>query len=113
MSADLSTLVQQTQAFTRPTAPAVILIVDDIEDNRIVLRRRLEKLGYETVLLESQGVPGGIQVSAETYARLRDGFVFDPRGPIPIKGRAPLATYLLRGRAGPYSAAPLRAAVYR
>lgn len=48
--------------------------------------------------MESSGVPGSIQVSAETYACLRDRFNFEARGTIPVKGKGELATYLLRSR---------------
>ncbi len=52
--------------------------------------------------MESHGVPGEIQVSAETHALLQGEFDFDARGPIDIKGKGPMRTWLLRGvrRAG-------------
>jgi adenylate cyclase len=37
--------------------------------------------------MESEGVPGSIQVSASTYELIRDRFVCDPRGVISIKER--------------------------
>jgi class 3 adenylate cyclase len=48
--------------------------------------------------MEAQGLPGAIQVSAETYERLRGRFAFEARGPISIKGRNTVSTYLLLGR---------------
>jgi adenylate cyclase len=48
--------------------------------------------------MESHGVPGCIQVTTRTYQRLRDGYRFQKRGPIPVKGKGELVTYLLLGR---------------
>lgn len=48
--------------------------------------------------MESQGLPGAIQVSATTYERLRDRFVFKERSPIQVKGKGEMVTYLLIGR---------------
>jgi adenylate cyclase len=48
--------------------------------------------------MESQGLPGAIQVSATTYERLRDRFVFEERKPIQVKGKGEMVTYLLIGR---------------
>ncbi|MDQ7858829.1 MAG: adenylate/guanylate cyclase domain-containing protein [Armatimonadota bacterium] len=47
--------------------------------------------------MESHGLPGVIQVSPETYQRLADCFAFEPRGPVAIKGKGMMTTYLLRG----------------
>jgi class 3 adenylate cyclase len=48
--------------------------------------------------MESQGVAGCIQVTARTYQRLRDGYRFERRGPIPVKGKGEIVTYFLVGR---------------
>lgn len=48
--------------------------------------------------MESHGLPGSIQVSHETYARLREGYEFHDRGLVPIKSKGEMATYLLVGR---------------
>ncbi len=48
--------------------------------------------------MESQGLPGEIQVSAETYALLEDRYRFEERGRIAIKGKGRIRTYLLKGR---------------
>ena len=50
--------------------------------------------------MESQGVPGAVQVTERTFTRLRDGYRFEPRGEIEVKGKGPMTTYLLVGRAG-------------
>jgi class 3 adenylate cyclase len=48
--------------------------------------------------MESHGVPGCIQVTERTYQRLRDGYRFQRRGPIQVRGMGELVTYLLVGR---------------
>jgi class 3 adenylate cyclase len=45
--------------------------------------------------MESHGVPGRVQVSEETYERLRGGFVFEERGTIDVKGLGRVTTYFL------------------
>jgi class 3 adenylate cyclase len=49
--------------------------------------------------MESSGVPGCIQVTERTYRRLRDGYRFEPRGPIQVKGKGEMITWFLVGRA--------------
>ena len=49
--------------------------------------------------MESSGVPGRIQVSQDTRGLLGDRFRFESRGPIAIKGRGEMHTYLLLGEA--------------
>lgn len=48
--------------------------------------------------MESQGIPGAIQVTAQTYERLRDKYLFEERGVIRVKGKGEMTTYLLTGR---------------
>jgi class 3 adenylate cyclase len=48
--------------------------------------------------MESSGVPGRVQVSAATYELLRERFDFEERGPIEIKGKGAMRTYLLGAR---------------
>jgi class 3 adenylate cyclase len=48
--------------------------------------------------MESHGVPGCIQVTARTYERLRDGYRFERRGTIPVKGKGEIVTYFLVAR---------------
>jgi PAS domain S-box-containing protein len=51
--------------------------------------------------MESQGIPGCIQVTRVTYERLRDRFLFEERQPIQVKGKGEMTTYLLAGRQVP------------
>lgn len=48
--------------------------------------------------MESHGVAGSIQVSAETYKLLQDNYLFQERGVISIKGKGEMSTYLLISR---------------
>ena len=48
--------------------------------------------------MESHGLPGCIQVTERTYQRLRDGYRFQRRGPIQVRGMGELVTYFLLGR---------------
>jgi adenylate cyclase len=48
--------------------------------------------------MESEGVPGAIQISANTYQLIKDDFVCEPRGLISVKGKGELETYFLVSR---------------
>ena len=48
--------------------------------------------------MESNGIPGEIQVTAAVYDRLKDKFSFKMRGAIEIKGKGEMIVYLLLGR---------------
>jgi len=48
--------------------------------------------------LESNGVPGRIQVTAATAQRLASGYIFEPRGTVDIKGKGPIETLFLVAR---------------
>jgi PAS domain S-box-containing protein len=45
--------------------------------------------------MESQGIPGRIQVTATTYERLQDKYLLEQRGTIPVKGKGDMTTYWL------------------
>ena len=50
--------------------------------------------------MESEGIPGAIQISPATHDMLATaGFRFEPRGTIEVKGKGPMETWLLTGRA--------------
>jgi adenylate cyclase len=48
--------------------------------------------------MESTGVPGRIQICSETYTRVKDQFEFESRGPIDVKGKGRMTTWLLIGQ---------------
>ncbi len=48
--------------------------------------------------MESQGAPGRIQVTKNTYALLKDEFTFETRGRIDVKGIGEMETWYLIGR---------------
>lgn len=48
--------------------------------------------------MESSGTPGSIQVTQETYDRLKDNYIFKERGQIPVKGKGKMTTYWLLGK---------------
>ena len=50
--------------------------------------------------MESEGVPGAIQISPASYELIKDRYVCEPRGPIDVKGKDPMDTYLLISRRG-------------
>jgi class 3 adenylate cyclase len=48
--------------------------------------------------MESTGVPGGIQVTRSVYERLKDGFEFERRGMVQVKGKGEIEAWLLHGQ---------------
>ena len=48
--------------------------------------------------MESHGITGCIQVTAETYELLKDKYTFQRRGAIQVKGKGYMVTYLLTGK---------------
>ena len=46
--------------------------------------------------MESGGVPDAVQVTRAVYERLKDQFVFEPRGAIEVKGKGEVEAWLLR-----------------
>ena len=48
--------------------------------------------------MESSGEPGRIQVTEATYERIKDQYIFEKRGKIPIKGKGEMMTYWLVGK---------------
>ncbi len=50
--------------------------------------------------MQTMGLPGQIQVTAATYARLQDLYLFEERGAVEVKNMGIVTTYLLQGRRG-------------
>jgi guanylate cyclase len=50
--------------------------------------------------MESEGVPGSIQVSPATYELIRDRYVCEPRGGVRIKGKGDMNTFILASKRG-------------
>lgn len=48
--------------------------------------------------MESTAVPGQIQITAATHDLVKGRFACEPRGPIEVKGKGPMQTYLLVAR---------------
>ncbi|NJO75524.1 MAG: adenylate/guanylate cyclase domain-containing protein [Leptolyngbyaceae cyanobacterium RM1_406_9] len=48
--------------------------------------------------MESQGLPGCIQVTKFVYERLQDKFLFEERGILEVKGKGKMQVYLLKDR---------------
>lgn len=48
--------------------------------------------------MESNGIEGGIQVTEETFARLKHAYHMEERGTLKIKGKGEMRTYMLTGR---------------
>lgn len=48
--------------------------------------------------MESHGIAGAIQVTASTYERLQDNYLFKERGIIQVKGKGEMTTYFLLGK---------------
>jgi adenylate cyclase len=51
--------------------------------------------------MESQGVPGRVQVTEHTYHRLVDQYRFEERGEIAVKGKGRISSYLIRDQVLP------------
>jgi adenylate cyclase len=48
--------------------------------------------------MESQGVPGKIQITQATYELIKTDFICEPHGSIEVKGKGPMQTWFLVGR---------------
>ena len=48
--------------------------------------------------MESEGIPGRIQVTPATYELIKDAYACEPRGTVEVKGMSSMMTYLLLSR---------------
>ncbi len=49
--------------------------------------------------MESHSLPNRIQISAATHRHLQESFRLEPHGSVDVKGKGPMETYFLLGRA--------------
>ena len=89
----------------RPRAPLALRIGMDIGPvvaGVIGRRKFIYDLWGDTVntasRMESHALPGTIQVTERAYERLRQRYELRGRGVIEVKGKGPMACYLLTGR---------------
>ena len=47
--------------------------------------------------MESQGVPGKIQITQATYEMIKSDFICEPHGPVDVKGKGPMETWFIVG----------------
>jgi adenylate cyclase len=99
-------LLQVMRQFARPDGTPLNLRIG-ISSGPVVAgvignRRFIYDLWGDTVnvasRMESQGVPGQIQVTEETRALLTTRYRFERRGRLQVKGRGEMVTYFLLGR---------------
>jgi class 3 adenylate cyclase len=95
-------VARRTDPSGRPLAVRIGIATGPVEAGVIGTAKFSYDLWGDTVnaasRMESHGIPGCIQVTERTYQRLRDGYRFQRRGPIPVRGMGELVTYLLVGR---------------
>jgi adenylate cyclase len=103
MALEMQTVVQD---FTRPDGRPLQLRVGINTGSVVAGVIGIKKFSYDlwgdTVnvasRMESQGVPGKIQVTGSTYEQLNDDFCFEPWGEMLIKGKGYMPIYHLLGR---------------
>jgi adenylate cyclase len=60
--------------------------------------------------MQTESVPGRIQITRETYELLKDEFVCELRGTVPVRGKGEMETWYLLGRRDPANAGAAAAA---
>ncbi len=56
--------------------------------------------------MESQGLPGRIQLTEATRRRLNGEFIFEERGTVSVRGMGDMKTWFLNGRTPPFLPEP-------
>ena len=103
MALEMQTIIQD---FSRPDGQPLQLRIGINTGSVVAGVIGIKKFSYDlwgdTVnvasRMESQGVPGKIQVTGSTYEQLKDAFRFDPWGEMLIKGKGYMPIYHLLGR---------------
>lgn len=102
MALDIQKEVSQFKAFDHNLNIRIGINTGAVVAGVIGIKKFIYDLWGDTVnvasRMESQGIPGSIQVTEVTYQRLKDKYLFEHRGAIPIKGKGEMSTYLLTGK---------------
>jgi guanylate cyclase len=95
----LTALAEAGERFEVPLELRIGLASGPVVGGVIGDRRILFDLWGDTVntaaRMQSSGIPGRIQVAASTRELLGDGWSFEEREPVDVKGLGPMTTYLL------------------
>lgn len=95
----LTALAEAGERFDVPLELRIGLASGPVVGGVIGDRRILFDLWGDTVntaaRMQSSGIPGRIQVAASTRELLGDGWLFEEREPVDVKGLGPMTTYLL------------------
>lgn len=95
----LTALAEAGERFDVPLELRIGLASGPVVGGVIGDRRILFDLWGDTVntaaRMQSSGIPGRIQVAASTRKLLGDGWLFEEREPVDVKGLGPMTTYLL------------------
>jgi class 3 adenylate cyclase len=116
-AADLAlAMIEEIKSYNRRTGRSIVIRIG-INSGPVVAgvigtRKFIYDLWGDTVniasRMESNGVPGQVQVTEATHERLRETFVFDEERVIDVKGRGKIKAFLLAGRrAGVQSMQPV------
>ncbi len=105
LAIEMAAVVADTQAgMARPIAMRIGMHCGPAVAGVIGVKKFIYDVWGDTVnmasRMEALGAPGRIQVTHAVYERLRGRYRFEPRGLIEVKGKGPLQTYFLLGRAG-------------